>query len=87
MLSKIQGYRPDLPTYGFSHNGGAKWDRKLQQYVHTGKAVCERAIWNCPTTDRSLDEAEPAFKRPPAEVDTDRVWALALSCDHAEQAA
>jgi hypothetical protein len=68
MLSKIQGYRPDLPTYGFSHTGGAKWNRKTQAWEHTGKAVCSRPILNSPMHNPSLDETERAFTRPPKEV-------------------
>lgn len=68
MLSKIQGYRPDLPTYGYSHNGGAHWNRAAQAWEHTGKAVCERAIWNSPLSNKSLDEAERAFGKAPKEL-------------------
>lgn len=64
MLSTVKGYRPDLPTYGFSHNGGAKWNRQTQQYEHTGKAVCSRPILMAPNCQRSLDEAERAFDSP-----------------------
>lgn len=68
MLSTVQGYRPDLPTFGYSHNGGAHWNRATQQWEHTGKAVCERAIWKDPRSDKSLDESERAFGKPPKDI-------------------